>query len=124
PDHEGPIDGELWSAYQAAGRRLAIAFVEDEAAREQMLPCQSDNEACIDSIVMGLGFRAFRRPLFEAERARFMALYDDRHTITENGTFDEILEVIVEGFLVSPSFLMQVEVYGQPTAEGYTLTDF
>src|SRR5690606_18792295 len=56
------------------------------------------------------GRRAFRRPLTEAEVARFVALVDDAALITETGSPEEAAEVLLTAFLISPSFLQRAEL--------------
>jgi hypothetical protein len=110
PQTIGSIDERAWEGYQAAAATLAATAMAGES-RERILPCEpsGDGSACAQEMITSFGRRAFRRPLTEAEVARFAALYAQRAELTEGGTFEEGIQLVLEAFLQSPSFLMRVE---------------
>jgi hypothetical protein len=70
--------------------------------------------ACVEQFVASFGERAFRRPLSQAESARFAKLAQD---VRAAKPLADAIRVAVEAFLLSPAFLYRVEV-GLPAAPG------
>ncbi len=70
-----------------------------------------DAGACAERVVTGFGRRAFRRPLTEAEAARYRAL------VTGARDVDAGVRRAVRAMLVSPSFLYRSEM-GDASADG------
>ena len=75
-------------------------------AKAKVLPCTSDSASCIQQFVTAFGGKAFRRPLTTTEVTRFTNFYTNRATLTQTGTFNEAVQLIVKAFLLSPSFLV------------------
>src|SRR5690606_20525823 len=93
----------------------------DPELRANFLGCDPAEAGCIDATITSFGRRAFRRPLTETEAALFQALNDP--TLTANGTPEEVAELVLYGFLVSPVFLSHSEMNLTPAASGgYQLT--
>lgn len=105
----GSVDQRAWDGYQLAAETLAAEVLANVDARAKVVPCSDDTPECIAQFVGQLGRRAFRRPLTAEESARFVALYTNRAEVTANGTFDEAVELIINAFLLSPSFLIRAE---------------
>ncbi len=126
PDSTGSVDQRAWDGYQTAAESLAGAIMADAAARSKVIPCtpSGDGAACALELVQQFGQRAFRRPLTDDEVARFQALYTDRAAITETGSFDEAAELIIQAFLLSPSFLTRAEIVEQPAGEYLALSAY
>lgn len=93
-------DGYLRAAEQVA----AVALQHPDG----WLPCAPGDAlaACADAFAGAFGRRAFRRPLTEAERARYAAL------VVEQGEQAEGLRVALAAMLISPHFLYRREVGG------------
>jgi len=108
PDTVGSVDQRAWDGYQLAAAELSAAVMADAALRANVVTCEpaDDGADCARQIITDFGRRAFRRPLTQPEVDRFMALHTAGAAVTENGTFDEIAQLIIEGFLLSPSFIM------------------
>jgi hypothetical protein len=121
PDTPGSVDQRAWDGYQSAAAALATQVMGDATARARAIPCTptGDGSACAQQFIQQFGRRAFRRPLTTDEVARFSALYTNRATLTATGTFDEAAQLILRGFLLSPSFLTRAEI--SETAEGTSL---
>lgn len=93
-------------AYLAAARELA------EGPGRKLSQCAAGDGACLEAFVRDFGRRAFRRPLTDAEQARYRALA---------GT-DPMLAV--QAMLSSPHFLYRSEM-GTAQADGtYRLTGY
>ncbi|AKF09308.1 DUF1592 domain-containing protein [Sandaracinus amylolyticus] len=111
PDTTGPIDARLWDGYRVAAETVATEIAARSGALTALLPCtpSGDGAACAHDFVVAFGRRAFRRPLSSEEIARFDGLFAMRADLTETGTFEEGVQLLVEAFLQSPSFLLRAE---------------
>ena len=111
PDTLGSVDQRAWDGYQLAAVELSAQVMADESLRAGVIPCtpSGDGAECAQQIITDFGRRVFRRPLSEHEVARFMKLHTAAASITENGTFDELAQLIIQAFLLSPSFIMLPE---------------
>ncbi len=99
----------------AAARRLAAAATSDLPA---LLGCDPAAAACAGQFVRSFGARAFRRPLSDAEVARYTALYSGR------GDAKKGAAAVVTAMLASPAFLYRAEI-GERQADGtYKLGGF
>ena len=85
-----------------------------------ILPCApaSGEDACASKFISDFGLRAYRRPLSQPESMRLKALYDNARG-TLQLTFNDAIEVLLQGMLQSPAFLYHWESpYDSPTLEG------
>jgi hypothetical protein len=108
----------LVTAVHAEQLHRAAAAVAARADFDALAPCLAaeGGRACAESFVRDLGRRAFRRPLTDAEIARYADLAMARPTLRDG------LEAALEVFLQSPYFLYRFEV-GAPRGDGtYGLT--
>lgn len=112
PDTTGSVDQRAWDGYQAAAEAVAAQIMADPDARARAIPCtpSGDGAECARQFVTEFGARAFRRPLTDAEVTKFTGLFERAAEITETGSFDEVAEVVLRAFLVSPSFLTRAEI--------------
>ena len=75
-------------------------------------PASDDEQVdCAREIVERFASRAFRRPAEEAEVDRLMELYELARS--DEASFEEALQIVVQAVLVSPHFLFRVEL-GDP----------
>ena len=95
--------------YWRAGKAIADRMASDLPT---LVPCDanSDAAACADKFVRQFGLRAFRRPLGDAELARYAKL------VTSSSSFSAGLGTAVRAFLSSPHFLYRPE--GSQVASG------
>ena len=126
PEAAGSLDARGWSGYQTVAATLAETAISNATIRDRIVPCAapSGDPACAEQFVSSFGRRAFRRPLAPEEVVRYLRLFDQRASLTPNGTFDEAIQLIIEAFLQSPSFLSRVErssevVDGSIPLDGY-----
>jgi hypothetical protein len=126
PDGTGSVDQRAWDGYQAAGAALAQQVMADATLRAKVIPCTptGDGSACAQQIISTFGPRAFRRPLTTDETARFTALYTNRAQLTATGTFDEGAQLVIQGFLVSPSFVTRAEISQTTQGQVYALNGY
>ncbi|WP_437521381.1 DUF1592 domain-containing protein [Sorangium sp. So ce726] len=123
PDGVGSVDQRAWDGYKTAAATVAAAVMADAKARAKTIPCTpaGDGTACANQLIDTLGRRAFRRPLTDEERGLFQALYTRRQALTPTGSFEDGAQLIIEGFLLSPSFLMRAEISEKPEGEYFVL---
>lgn len=120
-DQNGNLSDLGWSSYQTVGEMIAAQVMADPTLKANFITCDPAAAGCIDSTITSFGRRAFRRPLTQEEVASFQTLNDP--TLTENGTPDEVAELVLYGFLISPVFLTHSEMNQTPAAAGgYQLT--
>lgn len=104
-----PLLVEQWLA---AAESLSQAYV---AQLSNHLNCASQaNEACAEQFVNGFGQRAFRRPLTQDDRNRYMTLY--RQVAAIDG-FEVAITDVMTAMLISPHFLYRTEI-GQKQGDG------
>jgi Protein of unknown function (DUF1592)/Protein of unknown function (DUF1588)/Protein of unknown function (DUF1595)/Protein of unknown function (DUF1587)/Protein of unknown function (DUF1585) len=106
-------------AYSSVGTALAARAVSE--ARAKVVPCQTKDDACAKLFVERFGLRAFRRPLTDAEKARFVALFAPALT---GGDFDTGVSLVLRALLVSPSFLFRSELGTDAGGGRFTLTPY
>jgi hypothetical protein len=105
--------------YLATSERLAAAGLAQ--SRGKLLTCQAGTAGCDRTFIAAFGRRAFRRPLADAELARYQALFDPQVT---GGSFDKGVELVIRAMLASPIFLYRSEV-GEKAADGaFKLTGY
>jgi hypothetical protein len=96
----------LTERHLAAAVDLAAAAVARGV--DQLLPCTAGDrsEACVSSFISQFGYKAFRRPLQEAESAPLLELWRSANTAWG---FDKALELVIETLLQSPQMLYRTE---------------
>lgn len=126
PDTPGSVDQRAWDGYRLAASTLAGEVMGDAALRAGLLSCSPTGagDDCARQFIAEFGLRAFRRPLREDEQARFFRLFERRAELTPNGTFEETLQLLLEAFLLSPSFLMRAEISEEVEGEHFVLDDY
>ncbi|MEZ4228745.1 MAG: DUF1592 domain-containing protein [Polyangiaceae bacterium] len=126
PEAVGSMDDRAWTGYKDSAATLAKTAISTAAIRDFILPCQpsGDGAACASQFISTFGARAFRRPLSAAEQTRFEALYAGRSETTASGSFDEGIELILEGFLQSPSFLSRAELSTERAGDNIQLNPY
>lgn len=112
PDQTGSMTDQMWGAYQSVAEQIASQVMADASLKGKFLECTlaGDGSACLNETVAKFGRKAYRRPLSPAELGRFQKLVTDGPSMTENGTADEVAELLLYGFLISPGFLQREEL--------------
>src|SRR5690606_18554189 len=118
-DQSGGMTDLAWANYKAVAEMIAAQVMADPTLRANFLKCTptAGDDTCLNDTIVSFGRRAFRRALTPEEVTRFQKVVADGPTITENGTPDEIAEVLLYMFLISPSFLQRAEIV-EAQAEG------
>jgi len=119
-DPRAELTERAWAGYAAAGEAIAVQVMADATLRGRFLACtpSGDGTECLHESIVSFGRRAFRRPLTDAELARFDAIVAQGPQITETGAPEEVAEVLLETFLVSPSFLQRSEISAIENSDG------
>jgi hypothetical protein len=92
----------------AAGRLAERALAPEEYAN--LVPCAAQGAACRDVFLSSFGLRAYRRPLTDAELARYRALFDAAGEVLGSGDpLRDGVQLSIEAMLQSPHFLYHVE---------------
>jgi hypothetical protein len=107
-DQGGSLSDLGWSSYQTVAQMIAAQVMADPNMKAMFMDCDAADAGCLDTTITDFGRRAFRRPLSVDEVTLLQSL--NNPALTENGTPEEIAELILYGFLVSPMFLMRSEV--------------
>ena len=90
--------------YLAAAETLAAKAVNDNLS--QLTSCDIKDNACGTSFIESFGRRAFRRPLDQEEKDTYGQLYTSAKS---QWGATKAVELVVQAFLSSPSFLYLVE---------------
>lgn len=118
-DFDGPMTPDAWRIYQDVGAQIA-STVMSGPMRSRFIACDPAAAGCMDETIRTFGRKAFRRPLTDAEVARFQKLGQTQPA----GTPDEVAETTLWSFLVSPSFLLlpELNTTADPTGQGVQLS--
>jgi hypothetical protein len=114
-NNEAPLTEVQVGNYQQVAEDLADKAV---ANLDRVVPCappKMAEDACVDQFVRGLGQRAYRRPLTEAEVGRMKQLFA---TGKQGGDFASGVSLVLSAFLQSPHFLYLVETGDPAGASG------
>jgi Protein of unknown function (DUF1592)/Protein of unknown function (DUF1588)/Protein of unknown function (DUF1595)/Protein of unknown function (DUF1585) len=104
-DSDGPMTPDAWRIYREVGEQIARSVMTGPN-RSRFIGCDPAAAGCMEQTIRSFGRKAFRRPLDDAELARFQKLAQT----TPAGTPEEIAETTLLAFLVSPSFLLLPEL--------------
>jgi hypothetical protein len=125
-----PVPGGRGNGPQATGITISgpynITGPGDTASRERIFVCHpataQEEEPCARNILAGIGRRAFRRPVTDADLKPLMAFYRSGRA---EGNFDFGIEKALRAILVSPDFLFRVEQDPPNTKPGsvYRISD-
>ena len=112
PDQAGSLTAQAWDLYFFASEAIAAQVMADANLRKNFMACEptGDGTTCLKDTIIAFGRRAFRRPLTTTEVARFEKIVTNRAMLTATGAATEVAEVLLQTFLVSPSFLQRSEL--------------
>jgi hypothetical protein len=118
------VDGRLGPQYRAAAEELAEKVAADAAFSARFVTCAEGSAGCSDQLIAALGQRAFRRPLNDAEKVRFAALFARGAELVASGNaYRDGVRLVVEALLQSPQFLYRTELSNQVAADGLIQLD-
>lgn len=103
--------------YVATAQRLAAMAVASPERRMALVGCDAvGTDPCLTSLIRGVGKRAFRRTLADAEVTRLRALADSAKADPEPTM---PARVVLQGLLLSPKFLYRVELGDTADGKGW-----
>jgi hypothetical protein len=111
-DQLGTISALAWANYKDVADKIATQVIGDATLKSKFLKCTpaAGDTTCFDDTIVEFGRRAFRRPLTPDEVTRFKTVVTSGAAITPTGSQDEIAQVLLYMFLISPSFLSRAEI--------------
>lgn len=104
---------------RTAAEEIAAAAFASPSAVVPCDPAVTGESACAGMLIDTFGPRAFRRPLDEADRERYLALYT---AVAAEDGFWEGAKAVVTAMLQSPHFLYRTELGGAAKDGVVTLT--
>ncbi len=114
------LDESLVTLLMLQSEAVAQRYVEQRLSLDY--PCLGQLEAasldCVDGFIDTFGFRAYRRPLTDADREALLGFVE--HLAAESPSNAELAQFLVTRILLSPKFLYRVEggrVDGQTPSE-------
>lgn len=104
----GDLVGRVFNE-QAASVARQVASAPANIAK--VVSCDpKTGDACATTFIADFGKRVFRRPLTDAEKMRYLALFKQGNTVVETGdAFTKGVQVTLEAMLQSPHFLYRFE---------------
>ncbi len=98
------------SESQAEAYLLAAETLSEQVNLRTLVPCSgtSPNDACAKQFIADFGFRAYRRPLEQAEKDRLFAIF--QAGVSQGPGFDSGLKFALQALLQAPAFLYRVEL--------------
>jgi hypothetical protein len=104
------------SVYHDAAQALATEALSNASERALLMTCDlvANGDACARQILKGFAYRAWRRPIADAEVDRLMAVVN---IAKANGDSAEVgLGLALRAILLSPHFVFRVELDANPTS--------
>ncbi|MCA9656200.1 MAG: DUF1592 domain-containing protein [Myxococcales bacterium] len=118
----GQLDENLFGILHREAERLAEQYVGTgglAAAFPCFTPGQALDQGCAETIVDGLGRRAFRRPVDAQTRDQLLAFVSQARDAVDTPT--QLAELLVTRMLMSPRFLYRSEI-GVPLDDDPSMT--
>jgi hypothetical protein len=123
-DYEGPMNTDAWRLYQEVGGKIATEVMASPTNKTKFIACDPAMAGCLKQTITDFGRKAFRRPLTEAEIARFEKLGADLAKANPAPSAAQIAQTTLEAFLVSPSFLQITELTTEVEGSSVKLSPF
>jgi hypothetical protein len=118
-DFDGDMLPDAWKFYQQVAASIAKE-VMGGANKSKFISCDPAAADCLKNTISSFGRKAFRRPLTDAEVARFQKIAQ----ATPSGTPAEVAEAILQAFLESPSFILIPELNTTPEGQAVQLSSY
>lgn len=115
-ESKGNMDTASLSGFQKAATAIADTIFSDAAVRAKVITCTTQDTACATEVITNFGAKVFRRPLEAEEIAAYTAVFANT-ALTDTGSFDDQLKIVVEAMFQSPNFLTIAESSGAPSAD-------
>ncbi len=104
------------SVYRSAAIALVQEALGDAQKRAKLVACDlgAQGEACAREVLKGFGYRAWRRPLTDAELERYLTVV--RSAAAQGDGYEQGLSLALRAMLMSPHFIFRVELDPEPTS--------
>lgn len=106
------VSAILTRDYRRAAEEIAAQAVADDAAFDQLLPCEENSAdgACAQQLIADLTRRAYRRPLTAEEATAHFELFQAGRTLYDGSEVRNGTQLLIQAVLQSPLFLYRVEL--------------
>jgi hypothetical protein len=112
------VDARLGPEYRFSAEAAALRAVTEADIYGRLVPCDARESGCAVEFISSFGERAFRRPLSDAELARFGELFDLGVELGEGDDgFREGVQLVVEAMLQSPAVPLSLGGQSGPATE-------
>ena len=103
------------SVYHTAAKALAAEALSNATQRAALITCDlAQGDSCVRQVLKGFAYRAWRRPIADAELDRMVAVVA---VAKSNGDTAEVgLGLALRALLMSPHFVFRVELDQDPTS--------
>jgi hypothetical protein len=119
------VDSNRFTDYQTAAEAVAKKAAHDPQILAGVAPMAADPATRKTSFLTTFGRRAFRRPLSDADVARYGALFDQGAALIGSGdAFADGVELTLRAFLQSPYFLYRLETSANVASGRIALGDY
>jgi hypothetical protein len=118
-DYDGPMNVDALRLYHEVAEKVT-AEVLAGPNRSKFIACDPAAAGCLTETIRAFGRKAFRRPLTDAEVARFEKLGE----VTPARSPEELAETTLFAFLVSPSFLQLTELTTEAEGSAIKLSSY
>ncbi|HEV3025539.1 MAG TPA: DUF1592 domain-containing protein, partial [Pirellulales bacterium] len=119
------VDANRFTDYQTAAEAAAKTVAHNPQIVASLAPPAADATTRKTNFIRSFGQRAFRRPLSDADVARYSALFDQGATLIGSGdAFVDGVELSLRAFLQSPNFLYRLETSTNATNGRVPLSDY
>jgi len=119
------VDSNRWQDYETAAEAVAKQVAHDAALLTALAPAAADAATRKANFLRDFGLRVFRRPLTDADLARYSALFDQGAALIGSGdAFVDGIELTLRAFLQSPNFLYRLETSANVVAGRVPLSDY
>lgn len=120
------VSGRLGRDYRRAAEAIAREVAGSDELKGRILPCEDASAECATEFVTGFGLRAFRRPLGDAETARYVTLFAEGPALIQSDdALADGVAMVLEAMLQSPNFLYRAELSTEEDEAGFVpLNDY
>lgn len=113
----------LVERYELTASGIAEVVMASDDARAAVLPCErlttaEEQESCARAFLRTFGMRAFRRPLTDAETARYLAFIQEKAAAID---FQAAIELTIAALMQAPQFSYRVELGGDGVVDPYEM---
>jgi hypothetical protein len=119
------VDSNNREDFQTAAEAIAKQVAHDSKLLLQVAPMAADPAVRAKTFIQTFGMRAFRRPVTDADTARYLTLFNKGAALLASGdAFVDGVELVLRAMFQSPNFLYRIETSTTVAAGRIPLTDF